>query len=322
MKILILGTRGSDLALVQTRDVAARLALAHPGLALEEKIIKTTGDKRLDVSLSAPGSLEKGLFTKELEEALLNKLVHAAVHSLKDLPTEQPPGLILGAVLERADISDALASKHAGGWIGLPPEATVATSSLRRKNQLLLLRPDLQVVEIRGNVPTRLRKVLETPELDALVVASAALARLGKDIVPDGLHVTVIEEMLPAPGQGAVAVECRADDKETRGLLSPPSTTSPRRSASARSGSSCTVSVAGVTCRSAQGLSSKTESSTSSPRCSKLTESAGFRGSGTISGGGNFFAGRTGSGRPCAVRLSGSGDGAARCSAGPGTPQV
>ena len=219
MKTLILGTRGSDLALVQTRDVAARLALAHPGLALEEKIIKTTGDKRLDVSLSAPGSLEKGLFTKELEEALLNKTVHAAVHSLKDLPTEQPPGLVLGAVLERADISDALASKHAGGWKGLPPEATVATSSLRRKNQLLLLRPDLKIVEIRGNVPTRLRKVLEDPELDALVVASAALARLGKDIVPDGLHVTVIEEMLPAPGQGAVAVECRADDKETLDLL-------------------------------------------------------------------------------------------------------
>ena len=219
MKTLILGTRGSDLALVQTRDVAARLAQAHPGLALEETIIKTTGDKRLDVSLSAPGSLEKGLFTKELEEALLSKSVHAAVHSLKDLPTEQPPGLIVGAILERADISDALASKHAGGWKGLPPEATVATSSLRRKNQLLLLRPDLQIVEIRGNVPTRLRKVFENPELDALVVASAALARLGKEIVPDGLQITVIEEMLPAPGQGAVAVECRADDKETRDLL-------------------------------------------------------------------------------------------------------
>ena len=219
MKTMILGTRGSELALVQTRDVAARLAQAHPGLALEETIIKTTGDKRLDVSLSAPGSLEKGLFTKELEEALLNKTVHAAVHSLKDLPTEQPPGLVLGAILERADISDALASKHAGGWKGLPPEATVATSSLRRKNQLLLLRPDLQIVEIRGNVPTRLRKVLEDPALDALVVASAALARLGENIVPDGLHVTVIEEMLPAPGQGAVAVECRADDKATRDLL-------------------------------------------------------------------------------------------------------
>ena len=219
MKTMILGTRGSDLALVQTRDVAARLGQAHPGLALEETIIKTTGDKRLDVSLSAPGSLEKGLFTKELEEALLSKSVHAAVHSLKDLPTEQPPGLIVGAILERADISDALASKHAGGWKGLPPEATVATSSLRRKNQLLLLRPDLQIVEIRGNVPTRLRKVFENPELDALVVASAALARLGKEIVPDGLQITVIEEMLPAPGQGAVAVECRADDKETRDLL-------------------------------------------------------------------------------------------------------
>ena len=219
MKTMILGTRGSELALVQTRDVAARLGQAHPGLAVEETIIKTTGDKRLDVSLSAPGSLEKGLFTKELEEALLSKSVHAAVHSLKDLPTEQPPGLIVGAILERADISDALASKHAGGWKGLPPEATVATSSLRRKNQLLLLRPDLQIVEIRGNVPTRLRKVFENPELDALVVASAALARLGKEIVPDGLQITVIEEMLPAPGQGAVAVECRADDKETRDLL-------------------------------------------------------------------------------------------------------
>ena len=163
--------------------------------------------------------MEKGLFTKELEEALLGGSVHAAVHSLKDLPTEQPPGLIVGAILERADLSDTLASKHAGGWQGLPPEAVVATSSLRRKNQLLLLRPDLKVVEIRGNVPTRLRKVLDDPALDALVVASAALARLGGDIVPEGLQTTTIEEMLPAPGQGAVAVECREDDKETRAVL-------------------------------------------------------------------------------------------------------
>lgn len=220
MKTMILGTRGSDLALVQTRDVAARLGRAHPGLALEEKIIKTIGDKRLDVRLSAPGTLEKGLFTKELEEALLGGAVHAAVHSLKDLPTEQPPGLVVGAVLERADLSDTLASKHAGGWKGLPPEATVATSSLRRRNQLLLLRRDLKVVEIRGNVPTRLRKVLEDPALDALVVASAALARLGENTVPDGLHATVIEEMLPAPGQGAVAVECREGDTGTLALLS------------------------------------------------------------------------------------------------------
>lgn len=219
MKALVLGTRGSDLALVQTRDVAARLRRAHPGLGIEEKVIRTTGDRRLDVSLSAPGSLDKGLFTKELEEALLGGTVHAAVHSLKDLPTEQPPGLLLGAVLERADLSDALASKHAGGWKGLPPGAAVATSSLRRKNQLLLLRPDLRIVEIRGNVPTRLRKVFENPALDALVVASAALVRLGDGVVPGGLLVTTIEEMLPAPGQGAVAVECRENDGETLEVL-------------------------------------------------------------------------------------------------------
>lgn len=219
MTSLILGTRGSALALVQTRDVAARLAAAHPDLALEEKIIRTTGDRRLDVRLSEPGSLEKGLFTKELEEALLGGGIDAAVHSLKDLPTEQPEGLVLGAILERADHSDSLASKHSGGWRGLPEGAAVATSSLRRKNQLLLLRPDLTVHEIRGNVPTRLRKILENPELDALVVASAALDRLGHSVVPDGLDISVVEEMLPAPGQGAVAVECRAGDAAALALL-------------------------------------------------------------------------------------------------------
>jgi hydroxymethylbilane synthase len=138
---------------------------------------------------------------------------------LKDLPTEQPPGLVVGAVLERADVSDALASKHPGGWQGLPEGAVVATSSLRRKNQILLLRPDLRIVEIRGNVPTRLRKVLEDPNLDALIVAKAAIDRLGSEVVPAGLQVAVIEEMLPAPGQGAVALECRAGDQETLALL-------------------------------------------------------------------------------------------------------
>ncbi|MEI6278808.1 MAG: hydroxymethylbilane synthase [Verrucomicrobiae bacterium] len=219
MNSLILGTRGSDLALVQTRDVAARLRAAHPGLEVAEKIIRTTGDQRLDVSLSAPGPLDKGLFTKELEDALLAGTVAAAVHSLKDLPTEQPPGLMVGAILERADCADALVSKHEGGWQGLPDGATVATSSLRRKNQILHLRPDLRIVEIRGNVPTRLRKVLENPDLDALIVARAAIDRLGSGIVPGGLHLAVIEEMLPAPGQGAVGVECRSDDTETLALL-------------------------------------------------------------------------------------------------------
>lgn len=217
---IILGTRGSDLALVQTRDVAAKLRAALPDLVCEERIIRTTGDRRLDVSLSSPGSLDKGLFTKELEEALLKGAVHAAVHSLKDLPTELPPGLRVGAVLERADVSDCLASKHEGGVSGLPEGACVATSSLRRKNQLLAMRADLRVLEIRGNVPTRLRKVCDGTDWDALVVAKAAIDRLGHDVVPAGLHLTVIEDMLPAPGQGAVAVECLEDDQETLEILS------------------------------------------------------------------------------------------------------
>lgn len=218
-KKLTLGTRGSELALAQTRETATRLRAAHPDLEVVERIIKTTGDRRLDVSLASPGPLEKGLFTKELEEALLDGTIDAAVHSLKDLPVEQPPGLRVAAVLERASPADCLASKHPGGWRGLPHGATVATSSLRRRNQLRHLRPDLQTTEIRGNMGTRLRKVLQNPHLDALVLASAAVQRLGAGLVPGELELTTIEEMLPAPGQGAIAVECRGDDEETIGLL-------------------------------------------------------------------------------------------------------
>jgi hydroxymethylbilane synthase len=219
LKKIILGTRGSELALVQTRETAIRLCQAHPQLLVEQKIIKTTGDKRLDVSLSAPGSLEKGLFTKELEEALLRGEIHAAVHSLKDLPTELPPKLAVGAILEREDDSDCLASKHDGGWQGLPQSAVVATSSLRRKNQLLLLRPDLKTAEIRGNMGTRLRKLLESDTLDGLILAKAAINRLGQDLIPEGIQVTVIEEMLPAPGQGAIGIECLENDAETLRIL-------------------------------------------------------------------------------------------------------
>ena len=219
MKKIILGTRGSELALVQTRETAIRLCQAHPELLVEQKIIKTTGDKRLDVSLSAPGSLEKGLFTKELEEALLRGEIHAAVHSLKDLPTELPPKLVVGAILEREDDSDCLASKHDGGVQGLPQGGIVATSSLRRKNQLLLLRPDLQTAEIRGNMATRLRKLLESDTLDGLILARAAINRLGPELIPEGLRVTVIEEMLPAPGQGAIGIECLEEDAETLRIL-------------------------------------------------------------------------------------------------------
>ena len=221
MSRLLLGTRGSDLALAQTRIVAEKLRGAHPGLDLETRIIKTTGDQRLDVSLSAPGMLEKGLFTKELAEALFAGEIDAAVHSLKDLPTAQPPGLILAAILERADSSDVLIAKVAGGWKALPPGATVATSSPRRKAQLLHLRPDLQVVEIRGNVPTRLRKLAEDPAMDGLLLAKAGLDRLGHHVIPAGLHWTAVREILPAPGQGAIAIECRENDPATRTVLQP-----------------------------------------------------------------------------------------------------
>ena len=163
MDRIILGTRGSDLALAQTRIVADKLRAAHAGLAIDIKLIKTTGDKRLDLSLSGP--LSSGLFTKELEEALIAGKIDAAVHSLKDLPTDQPDELVFGAILERADSSDVLVSKQPGGLAGLPIEAVIATSSPRRQVQILLLREDLRIVEIRGNVPTRLRKLATDPSL-------------------------------------------------------------------------------------------------------------------------------------------------------------
>jgi hydroxymethylbilane synthase len=224
VKPLVLGTRGSDLALAQTRQVAALLRAAHPGIAVEERVIRTTGDARLDVSLSAPGALDKGLFTKELEEALLRGGIDAAVHSLKDLPVEPPPGLELGAILEREDPADLLISKHVGGFDAMPERARVATSSLRRKCFLQWKRPDLEVIEIRGNVPTRLRKLVEAPSLDAIVLAGAGLRRLqaaGCALALDGLSSAALDFMLPAPGQGAVALECRSGDRAIHDLLAP-----------------------------------------------------------------------------------------------------
>ncbi|MFZ0711924.1 MAG: hydroxymethylbilane synthase [Terrimicrobiaceae bacterium] len=217
MDRITLGTRGSDLALAQARIVADRLRAVHAGLKIDIKVIKTTGDKRVDLSLSS--SLEKGLFTKELEDSLIAGKIDAAVHSLKDLPTDQHPELVFGAILERADSSDVLVSKHPGGVAGLPIRAVVATSSPRRQVQLLLLRTDLQVVEIRGNVPTRLRKLATESSLQGLLLAKAGLDRLGAQVVPAGLHVTVVDQILPAPGQGAIAVECRKSDSASAALL-------------------------------------------------------------------------------------------------------
>ena len=217
MDRIILGTRGSDLALAQTRIVADKLRAAHEGLAIDIKLIKTTGDKRLDLSLSGP--LSSGLFTKELDESLIAGKIDAAVHSLKDLPTDQPDELVFGAILERADSSDVLVSKQPGGLAGLPIEAVIATSSPRRQVQILLLREDLRVVEIRGNVPTRLRKLATDPWLQGLLLAKAGLDRLGHQIVPPGLHVAVVEQILPATGQGAIAVQCRKSDSASAGFL-------------------------------------------------------------------------------------------------------
>lgn len=217
---IVLGTRGSDLALAQAHIVRSLLLRKQPGLEVLTHIIKTTGDERLDVSLSSPGALDKGLFTKEIEEALVRGEIDIAVHSLKDLPIDQPSGLCLGAILERGDPRDALVSKIMGGIDALPPGGTVATSSPRRKHQLLAIRPDLHVVEIRGNVPTRLQKLLGSPSIDGLLLAKAGLDRLGARFVPMGLHISVEERILPAPGQGAIAVECRASDKRVLAFLS------------------------------------------------------------------------------------------------------
>jgi hydroxymethylbilane synthase len=212
MRPFLLGTRGSDLALTQATIVRNLLQARIPDLVVETKIIKTIGDERLDIDLANPGSLDKGLFTKQLEDALLAGEIDAAVHSLKDLPVELPPGLVLGAVTERADASDVLVSKHPGGLAGLPSGANLATSSARREKLLRYLRPDLQTSAIRGNVPTRLRKLADSTALDGLVLAKAGLDRLGGGVVPKGLHVTVEPELLPAPGQGALGLECRAGD--------------------------------------------------------------------------------------------------------------
>ncbi len=219
MPNLIIGTRGSKLALWQTNWIKSRLEKIHPGLSVEVEIIKTTGDKQSEASLLQIGG--KGVFTKEIEEALLERRVDLAVHSLKDLPTTLPPGLHIAAITEREDVRDALIVNEAlRGKIGsvqdLPPHARVGTSSLRRRSQLLHRRPDLQIFELRGNVDTRLRK-LDEGEYDAIILASAGLIRLGF-----GDRITVpldINEMLTAVGQGALGIETVIDDQRTNLML-------------------------------------------------------------------------------------------------------
>ena len=255
---ILIATRGSALALAQARTVKARCEAAFPELTFDLRIIKTTGDKLQTASL-ASSELPKGLFTKEIEEALVRGEAHLAVHSLKDLPTELPAGLVLGAVLQRADVRDVLVAKtgagntlsaqarptgpsNATGALALlPAGATVATSSTRRCAQLRDRRPDLKLVPIRGNVDTRLRKVSEQPDLQATILAAAGLQRLGFEIRPDGQLIDhrpeatrpasssglgrvrafpmEPEEMLPCVGQAAIGIEVRSDTQRVQPIL-------------------------------------------------------------------------------------------------------
>jgi porphobilinogen deaminase len=253
-KPIIIATRGSALALAQANMIAAQCRAVFPRLRFELKIIKTTGDKLQKASMAKTDPiLPKGLFTKELEVALVKGQADLAVHSLKDLPTDLPAGLLLAATPKRADVRDVLIyrdaefikARAADGtseeWTpgqdtlrgftpklklkDFPKGATIATSSTRRKAQLLAARADLNVVEIRGNVTTRMQKVADRAELDATVLALAGITRLnfcvtpdGKlegDAVPDGLLATIlgVDVMLPCVGQGAIGIETRADDE-------------------------------------------------------------------------------------------------------------
>ncbi len=223
---LTLGTRGSELALTQTTMVTAELQAAHPHLRIERQIIQTSGDKRQDLRFSEfsdVAQVDKGIFIKELEIALENSQIDAAVHSLKDVPSDLAAGFTIAAVLPRAPIEDVLVSAHPYTLETLPQGARVGTSSVRRAAQLKFLRPDVQIVEIRGNVPTRVKKVIGENALDAVLLAAAGLLRLGlmkdEQIQIEGTVLCALTldpvKFLPAAGQGAIAIECRSGDEAT-----------------------------------------------------------------------------------------------------------
>ena len=220
MRKLVIGSRGSPLALRQSELLQEALKEHHPDLETRIEIIRTTGDQTPHADLSKLAASVKGLFVKEIEEALLQHQIDLAVHSLKDLPTQTPEGLTLAAILPREDARDALvtASPAIHSLQALPQKARLGTGSLRRRVQLQLLRPDLVISPIRGNVDTRIKKI-EQENLDGIILAAAGLNRLG-------LHDKIaycfpVEEMVPAIGQGALAIEIRTDDESTRRLVEP-----------------------------------------------------------------------------------------------------
>ena len=223
---IVLGTRGSELARAQTLLVENAIRSANPNVTIETKIIVTHGDHAKVVDVQAG---RKGLFTAEIERALLADEVDVAVHSAKDLPSQTSTGARVAAVLPRASIEDVLISKHPGGLAFFPPAATVATGSVRRQRQLQWKRADLKVVDLRGNVPTRLRKLVQN-EWDAIVLARAGLERLGfspaqTEFGFEGeqffLEILPSESFLPAGGQGIIALQIRSDDQSTHELLQP-----------------------------------------------------------------------------------------------------
>ena len=233
---ITVGTRGSELALVQASATEAALSQAFPELHIERRVIKTTGDRRTDVALAdvakAEGLFDKGVFIKELEQALDDGSIDIAVHSLKDLPTLLQARFALAAVLERSAIRDVLVTRDDGGFDALASGARVGTSSVRRAKQVGFLRPDLQVVDLRGNVPTRLRKLSTGEHHEAILLAEAGLVRLA--YLPEsslaggpepilgmpGLFALRLEERVffPAAGQGAIGLEIRAADSRSRVL--------------------------------------------------------------------------------------------------------
>jgi hydroxymethylbilane synthase len=214
-RTFVIGARGSKLSLRQVELVSDALRAAHPDLSLEVREIRTEGD-RSTAPLAEIGGL--GVFTKAIEDALLAREADIAVHSLKDLPTQLAEGLTIAAVLPRADVHDALVTRDGIPLADLPPGARIGTGSGRRAVLLRALRPDVETAEIRGNVDTRIRKV-ESHEYDGAVLALAGLERLGR--ADKAAHVFSVDEMLPAVGQGALAVQVRADDAETLALASP-----------------------------------------------------------------------------------------------------
>lgn len=216
MRKIRVGTRGSNLALWQANFVKAILEKQNPGVLFELVIIKTEGDLDQRSSLTQIGG--QGIFTKELEKALLNNTIDIAVHSLKDLPSSMPEELMLGAVPERGPVEDVLVTEKGLSLDQLPEDARIATGSIRRKSQLLNLRPDLILTDLRGNIDTRIRKLREQ-DLDGIIMARAALIRLELDRIQYVAFST--RDMLPAVGQGAIGIQVRKEDREVTDIIQP-----------------------------------------------------------------------------------------------------